>query len=92
MEFIRPELLILIPILYGIGIILKKSRLSDTLIPLILGVISIAISIIWIVVTSDIFIIRDVIYAMIVSTIQGILSAGSSVYFNQLYVQSKKKK
>lgn len=92
MEFIRPELLILIPILYGIGIILKKSRLSDTLIPLILGVISIAISIIWIVVTSDIFIIRDVIYAMIVSTIQGILSAGSSVYLNQLYVQSKKKK
>ena len=82
----------MIPFLYVIGIILKKSRLSDTLIPFILGGISIAISTVWIIVTSDIFIIRDVIYAMIVSTIQGILSAGSSVYLNQLYVQSKKKK
>ena len=32
-EFIKPELLILIPVLYAVGIGLKKSRVSDTLIP-----------------------------------------------------------
>ena len=81
----------MIPFLYVIGIILKKSRLSDTLSPFILGGISIAISTVWIIVTSDIFIVRDIVYALVVSTTQGILSASSSVYFNQLYVQLKKK-
>ena len=40
-EFIKPELLILIPVLYIVGIGLKKSKLSDTLIPLVLGGIAI---------------------------------------------------
>jgi len=30
-------------------------------------------------------------FGVSIRTIQGILSAGASVYFNQLYVQSKKK-
>lgn len=90
-EFIKPELLILIPVLYVIGIGLKKSKLSDSLIPLLLGVISIILSASWVVATSDISTLKDVANAMFVSATQGILSAGSSVYINQLYVQSKKK-
>ena len=90
-EYIKPELLILIPVLYIIGIGLKKSKLSDTLIPLVLGVISIILSAIWVIATTDISTLKDIAYAIFVSITQGILSAGSSVYVNQLYVQSKKK-
>lgn len=90
-EFIKPELLILIPVLYVVGIGLKKSKLSDTLIPLVLGGIAIVLSAAWVIATSDISTLKDVAYALFVSVTQGILSAGASVYVNQLYVQSKKK-
>lgn len=90
-EFIKPELLILIPVLYIIGIGLKKSKLSDTLIPLFLGGISIVLCAAWIIASSDISTLKDIASALFVSVTQGILSAGSSVYFNQLYLQSKKK-
>ena len=90
-EFIKPELLILIPVLYIVGIGIKKSKLPDTLIPLLLGGISIFLSAAWVVATSDIYTLKDAAYALFISVTQGILSAGASVYFNQLYVQSKKK-
>lgn len=89
-ELIKPELLILIPVLYVVGIGLKKSKLSDTLIPLILGGIAIVLSSAWVIATSDISTLRDIAYALFISVTQGILSAGASVYVNQLYVQSKK--
>lgn len=90
-EFIKPELLILIPVLYVVGIGLKKSKLSNTLIPLVLGGIAIVLSAAWAIATSDISTLKDVAYALFISVTQGILSAGASVYVNQLYVQSKKK-
>lgn len=90
-EFIKPELLVLIPVLYVVGIGLKKSKLSDTLIPLILGGIAIVLAAAWVIATSDISTLKDVAYALFISVTQGILSAGASVYVNQLYVQSKKK-
>lgn len=90
-EFIKPELLILIPVLYIVGVGLKKSKLSDTLIPLVLGGIAILLSAAWVIATSDIVTLKDIAYAMFVSVTQGVLSAGSSVYINQIYIQSKKK-
>ena len=90
-EFVKPELLILIPVLYVVGIGLKKSKLSDTLIPLVLGGIAIVLSAAWVIATSDISTLKDVAYALFISVTQGILSAGASVYVNQLYVQAKKK-
>lgn len=90
-EFIKPELLILIPVLYIIGIGLKKSKLSDTLIPLILGGIAVILSAAWVIATSDISTLKDIALALFISITQSILSAGASVYVNQLYVQSKKK-
>ena len=90
-EFIKPELLILIPVLYIIGIGLKKSKLSDTLIPLTLGIISIILCAIWTISTSDISSLKEIAYALFVSITQGILAAGASVYINQIFIQSKKK-
>ena len=40
-EFIKPELLILIPVLYLIGIGMKKSEVKDKFIPLLLGIVAI---------------------------------------------------
>ena len=90
-EFIKPELLILIPVLYVVGIGLKKSKLSDTLIPLVLGGIAIILSAAWVIATSDISTLQDIAQALFIAVTQGILSAGASVYVNQLYIQSKKK-
>ena len=91
-EFIKPELLILIPVLYIVGLGLKKSRLRDNLIPLVLGGISVILSAAWVIAAGNIFSFRDVASAMFVSVTQGILCAGASVYINQLYIQSKKEK
>ena len=90
MDFIRPELLCLIPVMYIIGIGLKKSKISDNFIPLILGGISILICALWVCATSDIRDIRDMALAMFTSITQGVLTAGAGVYINQLYKQSKK--
>ena len=89
-EFIKPELIVLIPVLYLIGFGLKKSKISNNLIPVLLGGISVMLSASWVIATSDIENIKDVAYAVFISITQGVLSAGASVYFNQLYVQSKK--
>lgn len=91
MDFIRPELLSLIPVIYFIGMGFKKSNVPDKWIPLILGVISILICALWVCATSNIEDIRDMALAMFTSITQGVLTAGAGVYINQLYKQSKKK-
>lgn len=89
-DFIKSELLILIPVLYVIGIGLKKSTLLDKYIPIVIGSISVILSAIWIITTSDISTLKDCTYAIFTAITQGVLVAGASVYANQLYVQSKK--
>ncbi len=89
-DYIKTELLILIPVLYIIGIGLKKSKVPDKRIPVIIGIIGIVLSAVWVTATSDIFGIKDADYAVFTSVTQGILAAGASVYANQLIVQTKK--
>ena len=91
MNYIKAELVILIPVMYLIGIGLKKSNMPDKWIPAVLGLVSIILSAIWIISTSDIQSIKNVGYAFFMSITQGVLTAGTSVYINQLYVQLKKK-
>ena len=90
-SFIKPELLILIPVLYIIGMAFKKSKMPDRFIPKALGIIAIFLSALWILSTSNISTLKDVYCAFFVSITQGVLSAGASVYANQIYIQSKKK-
>lgn len=89
-DYIKTELLILIPVLYIIGIGLKKSKVPNKRIPVIIGIIGIVLSAVWVTATSDIFGIKDAAYAVFTSVTQGILAAGASVYANQLIVQTKK--
>ena len=91
-EFIKPELLILIKVLYIIGVCIKKSEVKDKFIPLILSIVAIILSGLYVFATSEIAGAKEIAMAIFVALTQGILTAGASVYFNQLYKQSQKKK
>ncbi len=89
-DYIKSELLILVPVLYFIGIGLKKSKLPNKWIPLVIGVSAVALSAIWVVSTTEITGLQEAAYAIFTAVTQGVLVAGTSVYVNQLYIQSKK--
>lgn len=89
-NYIKPELLILIPVMYLIGVAIKKSAVKDKYIPLILGGISIVLCTIWIFANSKSFGASEVLIAIFSALTQGILIAGASVYANQLIKQSVK--
>lgn len=89
-KYINAELLVLIPVIYLIGVFLKKSKIADKYIPLILGGISVILSFIWIISVSNISSFKDFAYTLFTSVTQGILIAGTCVYANQLYKQSGK--
>ena len=91
-KFIKPELLVLVPVLSIVGAGIKKSAVKNNRIPLILGITSVLLSTLWVVAISEIKNIQDVLYAVFISTTQGILAAGASVYAHQLYAQAKKDK
>lgn len=89
-EYIKTELLILIPVLYFIGIGLKKSKQPDKWIPLMLGVSAVVLSALWVFATADISGLQEAASAIFTAVTQGVLVAGASVYVNQLYLQARK--
>lgn len=89
-EYIKSELLVLVPVLYMIGLGLKKSKMKDKWIPLVLGAVGIVLSAVWVVATSQITNAQEIAAALFTSVTQGILAAGASVYVNQLYLQANK--
>ena len=90
-NYIRPELLVLIPVLYLIGIGFKKSEtIKDKHIPLLLGTIGVLLSILFVVATETLYGYKEVLMGVFTAVTQGVLCAGCSVYANQIYKQSKK--
>lgn len=89
-EYIKPELLILIPVLYLIGIAVKNSKVNDKFIPWILGAISVVLSALWIFANSPIATGTEIATAIFTALTQGVLIAGASVYVNQLVKQTGK--
>ena len=90
-EFIRPELLVLIPVLYFIGMWLKSAEaFADKHIPLALGAVGVALAALWVVATSTIASPQDGALAVFTAIVQGVLVAGASVYINQLIRQAQK--
>ena len=89
-DYIKTELLTLVPVLYFIGIGLKKSKLPDKWIPVVLGVSAVVLSAIWVIATADVSGLQETASAIFTAVTQGILVAGASVYANQLYIQAKK--
>ena len=90
-EFIRPELLVLIPVLYFIGMGLKQAQtFADKYIPLALGGFGVALAALWVVATSTIASPQDGALAVFTAIVQGVLVAGCAVYVNQLKKQAQK--
>ena len=89
-DFIRPELLVLVPVLYLVGRMLRRSRLNPSRIPLTLGGLGILLSLLWVVATTPLHDLREVAMGLFVGITQGILAAGASVYCHQLKRQREK--
>lgn len=86
-SYIDSELFIIVPVLYIIGAMIKKSTVNDKWIPIILGVIGIVLATVYklsIYLPKDALEVLQVIYAGIT---QGILCAAGSVYANNIIKQ-----
>ena len=90
MNFVKPELLVLVPVLYFVGLALKKSQLKDKWIPALLGACGVLLAVLYVVATSSIGTYQDAAMAVFVALTQGVLAAGLSVYVNQLFKQAQK--
>ena len=91
MEFVKPELLVLIPVLYLLGMGLKKSEyVLDKRIPMILGAVGVLLSLVYILSTTAVSDYQAGLQVAFSAITQGVLCAGASVYVNQLVVQTKK--
>ena len=89
-DYIKPELFILIPVLYVIGMACKKlEAINDKFIPLIVGGCGIVLAIIYVLATSDLSSPQAVAMAIFTALTQGVLTGGLSVYTNQIFKQFK---
>lgn len=90
MELIRPEMLTLIPVLYLMGMALKRAEVfANKYIPLGLGLLGALLGAAWLLVFRDAE--YDAMQSLLMGAVQGILCAGCSVYANQIYKQLGKK-
>lgn len=88
--YIMPELMVLVPVIYLVGVGLKKSTVKDNLIPVLLGVVGVVLAGLWIFSTTDIANSKQLASALFGAVTQGIIVAGVAVYGNQLIKQSTK--
>ena len=90
-NYIKPELLVLIPALVFIGYCLKTSTaVKDKLIPALLAVIGIALAVLYVLATSTITVPQDWFMALFTAIVQGVLCAAGAVYANQCVKQGQK--
>ena len=87
-DYIKPELLVLVAVLYIVGIALKKSAVNDRFIPAILGVAGVLLSLIYVIGTTAVNTPQEIALAAFTAITQGVLVAGASVYVNQLIKQT----
>lgn len=91
-QYIKPEFLIMIPVLYILGIIIKNSVIvKDRLIPVTLSIISVAFSLIYVLSVSEISDLKSLMGAVFTALTQGFLIAGATVLCNQIKKQNNKK-
>lgn len=88
MDYVKPELMVVAVVLYLVGMALKKTeRISDKYIPVILGIFGIMLALLYVIATSTVTGIQDILLAVFTAIIQGILCAGLSTYVNQTVKQ-----
>lgn len=89
-ELIKPELMVVVPVLYLLGVGIRKSVLVNNKdIPLILGGSGVILSTLYLVGTCECTSWKHALVMVFMGITQGILEAGASVYINQLFKQNK---
>ncbi len=88
--YIEPELLITVPVLYMLGVMIKKSEVSDRYIPLILGVMGIILATVYSLIGNDVYGFDGALTVIFAGVTQGLLCASASVYANNIFKQLKK--
>ena len=89
-EFIKPELLIMVPVLNIIGMMFKDAQaFEDRYIPSSLGGLGVLLAGLWVIGTANFAAgdVRAIVLAVFTAIVQGIICAGLAVYFNQLVKQ-----
>ncbi len=89
-QYIKPELLVLIVVLYVIGLVLKNTQVKNKWIPLILLGAGIVLAVVWVVSTEPITGAQEAAGAVFTALVQGVLCAGAAVFSNQLVKQAGK--
>lgn len=90
-EYIMPGLLVLIPALFGLGVIFKNtSRIKDEDIPLTLLIISLFLAACFVLGTNPIPDVQSAATAIFTSLTQGALCAAGAVFAHQVHIQKMK--
>lgn len=88
-DYIKPEFLVLIPVLWFVGWMIKQSRLKDFLIPFILTAVAGVLCALYSFATQDISGAKDVFMCIFISFTQGAIAAACAVFGNQVIKQSE---
>jgi len=89
-KYILPELLLLIPVLWVIGYVIKKSKVADEKIPLILFACGIMLAGLWIICQTSLTTSQQWGMAIFSAITQGILCAGTAIGADQVLKQATK--
>lgn len=90
-DYIKPELLVLIPALVFIGYCMKTSTaVKDKYIPGLLAAVSVVLAAVYVLATTVIATPQDWAQALFTAIVQGLLCAAGAVFADQAVKQSKK--
>lgn len=92
-RYIKPELIILVAVLYVLGIVFKQTNIiKDKHIPLVLILIGIALATLWVLATTEFTVMQDIFMAIFVAVTQGVLVSAGAVGINQAVVVQPKRR
>ena len=90
-NYIKPELLVLVPVLVFVGYCLKTSAaVKDKLIPALLAAVGVILAAVYVLATTNIAAPQDGAQAVFTAIVQGLLCAAGAVFGDQIVKQHKK--
>lgn len=90
-NYIKPELLVLVPVLVFVGYCLKTSTaVKDKLIPALLAAAGVVLAAVYVLATTNIAAPQDGAQAVFTAIVQGLLCAAGAVFGDQIVKQHRK--
>ena len=92
-NYINPELIVLVPVLYVLGLMIKDGiAIPNTAIPAVLGGVGVLLAVAWCMATVQPVGLWAIVLTLVTAVMQGILCAGAAVYIDQVGKQSAQAK